>query len=85
MENDFDELVTNETGEVFTDESSNTSVHDNLALAAQTPDKLPQSAAQGYGDPRAVCPLQIVEKTTGYGCKESQECKTEYEEKCSTS
>ena len=50
--------------------------------AAPTPD---QSPAPLYGAPAPRdCPLQRVEAATGYGCEESQECETVYEEKCET-
>merc|ERR1712156_1303269 len=54
------------------------------ANGAPAPDKPLQSAAGGYGAP-ASCPLQRVEVATGYGCQESEECETKYEENCSTS
>ena len=75
---------------IFFQESVNNSLTKSCSLqallvvgswAAPTPD---QSPAALYGAPPRDCPLQRVAVATGYGCEESQECTTQYEEKCST-
>merc|ERR1719266_663509 len=56
-----------------------------LAVGSWAAPAADKSPAPLYGAPAAPsCPLKVVEVSTGYGCQESQECETKYDEKCET-